>query len=180
MPKKVMICAGETSGELYGAMLSREIKGLWPDVHIFGIGGSRMKAEGVMIIAPISHVIGIAEAIRHAWKIISAFKKAKEILVAQRPDILVLIDYPDFNLALAKKAKEAGIPVLYYVSPQVWAWRSGRVKKIASLVNKMAVLFPFEVDYYKKTGLSCEFVGDRKSTRLNSSHTDISRMPSSA
>ena len=159
MSKKVMICAGETSGELYGAMLSREIKGLWPDVRIFGIGGSRMKAEGVTIIAPISHVIGIAEAIRHAWEIISAFKRAKETLITQRPDILVLIDYPDFNLALAKKAKEAGIPVLYYVSPQVWAWRSGRVKKIASLVNKMAVLFPFEVDYYKKTGLPCEFVG---------------------
>ncbi len=155
----MMIIAGEASGELYGAMLSKEVKKIWPDTHIFGIGGSRMKKEGVTLIAPISHVLGIAEVIKHVKEIRKNFKKAKEVLINQKPDILVLIDYPDFNIALAKKAKSAGIPVLYYVSPQVWAWRKGRVKKITSLVNKIAVLFPFEVDYYKKSGLPCEFVG---------------------
>ncbi len=154
-----MICAGEASGELYGAMLSREAKKIWPDVRIFGIGGFHMEKEGVELISRISSVIGFTEAVRHLGKLIRSYKTAKEALIHKKPDIVVLIDYPDFNIALAGKAKAAGIPVLYYVSPQVWAWRAGRVKKIASLVNKIAVLFPFEVEYYKNAGLPCEFVG---------------------
>jgi lipid-A-disaccharide synthase len=154
-----MISAGESSGELYGAMLSREIRQLWPDTEIFGIGGSRMKAEGVELIAPVTHIIGIVEVIKHLPGIIKTYNKAKEALFNQRPDVLVLIDYPDFNITLARKAKAAGVPVLYYVSPQVWAWRSGRVKKIAAVVDRMAVLFPFELACYEKTGLPCEFVG---------------------
>jgi lipid-A-disaccharide synthase len=159
MSKKVMISAGEASGELYGALLSREIKKKWPETEIMGIGGSHMEDAGVKLIASMSSAIGFTETIKHWRQIIKSYKKAKEVLVTQRPDILVLIDYPEFNIALAKKAKSAGIPILYYVSPQVWAWRSGRVHKIASLVNKMAVLFPFEVDIYKNIGLECEFVG---------------------
>lgn len=159
MSKKVMICAGETSGELYGALLSRQLKRNWPDIKIFGIGGSRMENEGVSLIAPITHILGIVEVLKHIFEIRRTFKKAKEALIREKPDVLVLIDYPDFNIALAKKAKSAGIPMLYYVSPQVWAWRSGRVKTIASLVNRIAVLFPFEVDYYRNAGLPCEFVG---------------------
>ncbi len=159
MSKKVMISAGETSGELYGSLLSREIKKLWPDVQISGIGGPRMEAEGVKLIAPIAHVIGIVEALKHIPQAKRTLNKTTQVMLDEKPDILVLIDYPEFNIALAKKAKAAGVPVLYYVSPQVWAWRGGRVYKIAALVHKMAVLFPFEVDYYKKTGLPCEFVG---------------------
>lgn len=154
-----MISTGEASGELYGALLSRAIKRAWPDTEIIGIGGNRMKGEGVHLIASISSAIGLTETIRHWKQIVTNFKKARETLIRQKPDILVLIDYPDFNLALAKKAKSAGIPIVYYVSPQVWAWRAGRVEKIASLVNKIAVLFPFEVEIYKNTGLPCEFVG---------------------
>lgn len=159
MPKRMMISAGEVSGELYGALLSLAVKSKWPDTEIIGLGGNRMKEEGIKIIAPISSVLGLTETIKHCGEVIKNYKKAKEALVKQKPDILVLIDYPDFNLALAKKAKTAGIPVLYYVSPQVWAWRAGRVKKIVSRVNKIAVLFPFEVDIYRNTGLPCEFVG---------------------
>lgn len=159
MPKKMMISAGEASGELYGALMSREVKTRWPETEIFGIGGPKMEGEGVELIADITSVIGFSEAIKHLGTIRKNFKKAKDALIKRRPDILVLIDYPDFNLALAKKAKSAGIPVLYYVSPQVWAWRSGRVKKIALLADKIAVLFPFEVDHYKGSGLPCEFVG---------------------
>ncbi|KPJ98067.1 MAG: hypothetical protein AMK71_12010 [Nitrospira bacterium SG8_35_4] len=157
--KKVMICAGESSGELYGASLSRQLKQNWPDIEIFGIGGSRMESEGVSMIAPITHILGIVEVLKHLFEIRRTFNKAKNALIRQKPDVLVLIDYPDFNIALAKKAKSAGIPILYYVSPQVWAWRAGRVKTIASLVNRMAVLLPFEVTYYKNAGLPCEFVG---------------------
>jgi lipid-A-disaccharide synthase len=165
--RKLMISAGEASGELYGAMLSREVKRLWPDTEIFGIGGSRMKKEGVNLIAPISQVAGITEVVKHIGELRKIFKKAAGALIEKRPDILVLIDYPDFNIPLAKKAKAAGIPILYYVSPQVWAWRRGRVKKIAALVNRLAVLFPFEVDYYKDTGLPCEFVGHPIAETIN-------------
>ncbi len=162
-----MISAGETSGELYGSLLSREIRKLWPDVHIFGIGGPRMEAEGVTLIAPISHVMGIIEGIKHIPQGKRTLNEAARVMLNEKPDILVLIDYPDFNIALAKKARAVGVPVLYYVSPQVWAWRGGRVYKIAALVHKMAVLFPFEVDYYKKTGLPCEFVGHPITETIN-------------
>lgn len=154
-----MISAGEASGELYGSLLSREVKRRWPDTEIFGIGGERMKSEGVDLIAPISHIVGFVEALGHLRKVKASFRKAAEALNSRKPDLLVLIDYPDFNITLAGKARALGIPILYYVSPQVWAWRSGRVRKIASLVNRMAVLFPFETEYYRDTGLPCEFVG---------------------
>jgi lipid-A-disaccharide synthase len=172
MPKKLMISAGEASGELYGALLSREVKARWPETEIFGIGGSRMESEGVTLIAQITSVIGFFEAVKHLGVIRKNLKKAKEALLKRKPDILVLIDYPDFNLALAKKARKAGIPVLYYVSPQVWAWRSGRIKKIAALADKMAALFPFEVDYYKDSGLPCEFVGHPISETINIKRID--------
>ncbi len=159
MSQKLMISAGEASGELYGALLSKEVRKLWPDIEIFGIGGHRMEEEGVELISRISCVMGFTEAIKHLSELKKCLNKAGETLLLRRPDVLVLIDYPDFNLALAKRAKAAGIPVLYYVSPQVWAWREGRVHKIAALVDKMAVLFPFEVSYYEKVGLPCEFVG---------------------
>ena len=173
--KKVMISSGEASGELYGALLSREIKKRWPDTEIFGIGGPRMKQEGVSLIAPITHIVGLVEVIKHLPEVKRTLDKARNALTTRKPDILVLIDYPDFNITLARKAKEEGIPILYYVSPQVWAWRSGRVKKIASLVNRMAVLFPFEVECYKHTGLPCEFVGHpvAETIRINESKEAI-------
>ncbi len=159
MPKRVMISAGEASGELYGAFLTRAIRKLWPDTEIIGIGGRCMKDEGVHLLSNISGSIGLTETIMQWRTLFRSYQKAKEALINQKPEILVVIDFPDFNMALAKKAKSAGIPVLYYVSPQVWAWRAGRVKKIASLADKIAVLFPFEVDIYKSSGLPCEFVG---------------------
>lgn len=157
--KRVFISAGEASGELYGALLSRAIRKRWPETEIMGIGGSRMKKEGVTLVASVSGSLGLVETVKHWGQLIKSYSKAKETLRERKPDIIVLIDFPDFNLALARKAKRAGIPVLYYVSPQVWAWRSGRVNKIAKLVNKMAVLFPFEADIYKNVNLECTFVG---------------------
>lgn len=154
-----MISAGEPSGELYGALLGREIKKKWPQTEIFGVGGSHMRREGIDLIAPISNVIGFTEALKRIGEIRRTLSKAKDTLIRRRPDTLVLIDYPDFNLSLAKEARAAGIPVLYYVSPQVWAWRKGRVKKIAATVNRIALLFPFEVAIYRKAGLACEYVG---------------------
>jgi lipid-A-disaccharide synthase len=157
--RKLIISTGETSGELYGILLSKEIRNLWPEVKIFGIGGHRMRAEGINLIAESSHIIGITEAIVHLGRVWRSFKRATEALRSLRPDVLVLIDYPDFNLAFAKRAKEMGIPVLYYVSPQIWAWRKRRSRKMASLVNRVALILPFEVDYYMDKGIECEFVG---------------------
>ena len=155
----IMIISGESSGELYGALLANALKDKWPDVHIIGIGGQRMSEAGVELVSRISDAFGIIEAVASLRKLKTAFNNAVEALKKFRPDVLVLIDYPDFNLKVAKKAKALGIKVLYYVSPQVWAWRKGRVPKIASLVNRMAVLLPFEEKIYKDAGLTCDFVG---------------------
>jgi lipid-A-disaccharide synthase len=155
----IMIISGESSGELYGALLANALKSKWPDVRIIGIGGQRMSEAGVELVSRISDAFGIIEAVASLRKLKTAFNNAVEALKKFRPDVLVLIDYPDFNLKVAKKAKALGIKVLYYVSPQVWAWRKGRVPKIASLVNRMAVLLPFEEKIYKDAGLKCDFVG---------------------
>ena len=154
-----MIIAGESSGELYGAFLARSIAALSPGVRIIGVGGDRMADAGVELISGISSSFGLIEVIRTYRELRSTFRKAVAALSSFMPQVLVLIDYPDFNLRLAAEAKKKGIKVLYYVSPQVWAWRKGRICNISRLVDKMAVILPFEEGLYRETGLSCEFVG---------------------
>jgi len=155
----ILIVSGESSGELYGSLLARALRKKWPDVHIIGIGGQKMDEAGVELISRISYAFGSLKAVASLRKLKEAFDSAVAALRKFKPDVVVLIDYPDFNLKLAKEAKSLGIKVLYYVSPQIWAWRKGRVGKIASLVNRMAVLLPFEEKIYKDAGLPCEFVG---------------------
>jgi lipid-A-disaccharide synthase len=159
--KRIMIIAGEASGDLHGASLVRESLSLDPSLEFFGIGGSLMRAEGVetLVDAREMAVVGLVEVIAHFPTIFRAFRKMEKILKQNPPDLLILIDYPDFNLRLARVAKSAGVKVLYYISPQVWAWRVGRVKKIARLVDHMAVVFPFEVPFYEKEGVPVSFVG---------------------
>ena len=159
--KRIMIIAGEASGDLHGSSLVRETRLLDPSHHFFGIGGSLMRAEGVetLVDAREMAVVGLVEVIAHFPTIFRAFRKMEKILKQNPPDLLILIDYPDFNLRLAKVAKSVGVKVLYYISPQVWAWRVGRVKKIARLVDHMAVVFPFEVPFYEKEGVPVSFVG---------------------
>ena len=155
----IMIVAGESSGELYGSLLAKALKSKWPDVHIMGVGGERMSEAGVELISSISDAFGLTEAISAFTKIKAAFNKTVEALKQCRPAVLILIDYPDFNLKVAKLARSLGIKILYYVSPQVWAWRKGRVKKIAGLVDRMAVILPFEEEIYRNAGMPCEFIG---------------------
>ncbi len=154
-----MIVTGETSGELYGSLLAVSLKKRQPGIRIIGIGGERMKEAGVELVSGISSAFGLAEAVSSISRIKEAFRKAVEALTRNKPSVLVLIDYPDFNLRLAGEAKKYGIKILYYVSPQVWAWRKRRIKKIAGLAERMAVILPFEEKIYKDTGLACEFVG---------------------
>ena len=154
-----MIIAGESSGELYGALLARSVRASFPDAEITGIGGDRMADAGVKLMSRISSSFGIVEAIRTYRALRSTFRKAVDALATFAPQLIVLIDYPDFNMRLAAEAKKRGIKVLYYVSPQVWAWRQKRIYAISRTVDKMAVILPFEVEVYSETGLSCEFVG---------------------
>jgi lipid-A-disaccharide synthase len=159
MPETVMIVAGETSGELYGALLAVSLKKRVAGMRIIGVGGERMQQAGVELISGISSAFGLAEAVSSIKAIRKTFGSAGAALQTFKPDVLVLIDYPDFNLKLAEEARKKHIKVLYYVSPQVWAWRKKRVTKIARLVDRMAVVLPFEEEIYKAVGLPCEFVG---------------------
>lgn len=156
-----MIIAGEASGDLYGASLAQHLFNILPNLTIMGIGGSKMKKAGVKLIFDASDiaVVGISEVFSKLKVIQQAFKQTSRLLTLEKPDMLILIDYPDFNLRLAKVAKKHGIPIVYYISPQVWAWRSGRIKTIAKLVNKMLVIFPFEVPLYEEAEVDVEFVG---------------------
>src|SRR4030066_637529 len=157
--KTIMIVTGESSGELYGSLLAKELKKSYPDVRIVGIGGDRMRKVGVELISGISSAFGISELFSALRDLKSAFKRTKETITELMPDVLVLIDFPDFNIKVAGFAKKCKIKILYYVSPQVWAWRKGRVKKIAGLVDRMAVVLPFEAEIYRQAGVPCEFVG---------------------
>ncbi len=156
-----MIVAGEASADLHGANLVRAVKELDPKTAFCGIGGKNMHAAGVRILFTSSDmaVVGITEVFSKARLILKASRTLKSILKHRRPDLLILIDYPDFNINLARTAKRCGVPVLYYISPQVWAWRVGRVRKIARRVDRMAVILPFEEDFYRRRGVTVEYVG---------------------
>src|ERR1039457_2992447 len=159
--RRVMIVAGEASGDIYGADLVRLAHQLDPGLYFLGIGGARMREAGVATLVDSADmaVMGLVEVISHFGVISAAFKKLKHILQEDPPELLILIDYPGFNLRLANVAKKAGVKVLYYISPKVWAWKAGRVRTIAASVDHIAVIFPFEVPLYEKAGVPVTFVG---------------------
>ena len=160
--RKVLIVTGEASGDLHGSNLIRAARLKDPSLRFFGAGGPRMAAAGCDILIPGEEiaVMGLVEVLAHLPVIRRAFNRLKAILTGpDKPVALVLIDFPDFNLRLAKVAKQVGVPVLYYVSPQVWAWRRGRVKKIAAVVDRLAAIFPFEPELYKGLPIQVEYVG---------------------
>ncbi len=154
-----MIVAGESSGELYGSLLARKIRSLWPEVRLLGVGGKKMRDSGVEIVSGISSSFGLTEAVSSMRKIRESFGKVSRALGEVSPEVVVLIDYPDFNFRVAKIAKRHALKVLYYVSPQVWAWRKGRVKTMREIADRVAVILPFEEEIYKNAGIPCEFVG---------------------
>ncbi|NOZ61966.1 MAG: lipid-A-disaccharide synthase [Calditrichaeota bacterium] len=161
MAPKIMIIAGEASGDLHGSGLVREIKSAIAEVDIFGIGGNGMKSFGMELIHHINEM-----SVLGFWDVIKRFRFFKkvhdelvELMDSNRPDLLVLIDYPGLNLKLARAAHQRKIPVLYYIAPQVWAWGAGRMKKMAETVTKMAVIIPFEEKMYRAAGIDAKFVG---------------------
>ena len=157
----IMLVAGEASGDQHGAHLIRALRREMPGADFRGIGGSRMKAAGARLVMDASRlsVVGIWEVVSKIRIVFSAMKAARELMKRRKPSLLILIDYPEFNLQLAKTARKLGVPVLYYVSPQIWAWRSGRVRTIGRRVDHMAVILPFEVPFYHRHGIPATFVG---------------------
>ncbi len=151
MNKRVLIVAGEASGDLHGARLLRELRSQVGELDLYGLGGEGMRAQGVDLIADVStiSVIGLAEVARVLPRARKIFREVVTRAKAEPPDVAVLIDFPEFNLRLAPVLSELGIKVVYYVSPQVWAWRKGRVKSMARCVDRMLVFFPFEEAFYR-------------------------------
>ncbi len=158
---RIFVIAGEASGDLHGSNLINEIKKRRPEIDIWAVGGEKMAMAGANILIPSQSlsVVGILEVFSHTGPILSSFFKVRKWLRENRPDLLILIDFPEFNLLMAKFAKGLGIKVFYYISPQLWAWRQGRVKKIKRYVDKMAVILPFEKEFYSRFGINVEYVG---------------------
>lgn len=156
-----MIVAGEASGDLHGGNLVREMHSLLPELSFFGVGGKRMEAAGVQLSANVADmaVVGLTEVIGKLGAVLKVMRGLKAALKNEPPSLLILIDYPDFNLPLAKTARKLGIKVLYFISPQVWAWRRNRLAVIRRNVDKMVVILPFEEEFYRGAGVDVTFVG---------------------
>jgi lipid-A-disaccharide synthase len=156
-----MIVAGEASGDLHGGNLVREMRRIDPSLSFYGVGGTRMRLAGVDLLADVADmaVVGLTEVVFKLAAILRVMRRLKASLKNERPDLVILIDYPDFNLPLARAARKRGIRVLYYISPQVWAWRKGRIATIRKTVDRMAVILPFEEEFYRKAGVEVSFVG---------------------
>jgi lipid-A-disaccharide synthase len=159
--KRVMIIAGEASGDLHAGKLIRAVRDVDPEVHFFGIGGDNMRKAGaeIMVDSREMAVVGLVEIWEHREVIFGALNRMRDSISQNPPDLLILVDYPEFNLRLAKHAKKHGVKVLFYISPQIWAWRQYRVRKIKKLVDMMAVVFPFEEAFYHNHNVPVRFVG---------------------
>lgn len=169
MKKEVLIIAGEDSGDLHGSSLIAEIKKISPQINFCGIGGDRMKSNGMDLIYHINKMsfLGFVEVVKHIPFIKKVQKDLLKIVEEKKIKTAVLIDYPGFNLNFAKKLQANGVNIIYYISPQIWAWGSGRIEKIKKLVKKMIVVFPFEEKMYKEHGVDAEFVGNPLIERMN-------------
>ena len=160
--KRIVIIAGEESGDLHAASFVRELKTRHSTLDISGIGGRHMQDAGVHLISDLARygVTGLSEVIRHLCVIRRAFNDIKAHLTANKPDVLILVDYPGFNLRLAKFAKQVlGIRIIYYISPQIWAWKANRINTIRDCIDHMAVILPFEKQLYERAGVPVSFVG---------------------
>ena len=157
----ILLSAGEASGDHHGAALARALRRRWPGARLWGLGGPGMEAEGVELLAGLDRlaVMGFAEVVRHLPYFAGLLRRMGRAIDARRPDLVVPIDYPGFNMRLAARAAGAGVPVLYYVAPQVWAWRRGRARRLAHTTDRVAVILPFEAPLLEAAGVDAEFVG---------------------
>ena len=158
---KIAIVAGEASGDLHATEVLRELKKLDPKLEAFGIGGDLLAGEGMRILHHVREmgIIGFFNVLLHYRMFKRIFDDMVNAIAREKPDVVMLVDYPGFNLRLAKKCDELGMRVVYYISPQLWAWKSGRVKQVAKYVDRMIVIFPFEETFYRKHGIDAAYVG---------------------
>jgi lipid-A-disaccharide synthase len=158
---RFLVSCGEPSGDLYAGELVRHLARKVPGLEVFGLGGDRLQGEGARLLVHARDVavVGLLEVVRHLRRLRRVFRELLDEVDRARPDLAVLIDYPDFNLRLARELRHRGVPVVYYVSPQVWAWRRGRVRTIRETVARMIVIFPFEEGLYREAGVPVSFVG---------------------
>jgi lipid-A-disaccharide synthase len=165
---KILVSAGEASGDRYAAELVEELRCRIPEAEFFGCGGQHLRAAGLRAVIRSEDlaVVGIFEVVRHIPRIYGLFRRLVSAAVAERPALAILTDSPDFHLRLAPKLRAAGIPVLYYVAPQVWAWRPGRIRLLRKFVDHLMCIFPFEEDYFRERGVAATFVGHPLAGRL--------------
>ena len=159
---KIFFSAGEASGDLHGASLAREIKKISPQTELLGFGGDEMQAAGVRLVRNYKdyNVMGVAEVVKNLCRILKLLDDLTEIISEEKPDLLVLIDYPDFNWRLAKRAKKLGVKILSYIPPSAWAWRKGRAKSCAKIADEFIAIFPFELPVYEQAGAKISFLGN--------------------
>jgi lipid-A-disaccharide synthase len=159
---KYYFIAGEASGDLHGSNLLKELTALDPDGKFRGFGGDNMANAGLDVVVHYKSIafMGLVEVVMNLGTIMKAIKTAKQDILAFKPDVLILIDYPGFNLKMAKFAKEQGIKVVYYISPKIWAWKEGRIDAIKKYVDKMICIFPFEKEFYAKWNYRVDYVGN--------------------
>ncbi|HUS05307.1 MAG TPA: lipid-A-disaccharide synthase [Bryobacteraceae bacterium] len=161
MPPKILVSAGEASGDLYASELVTALRESWPDAEFFGCAGPRMRAAGVRAVVDSANlaVVGLVEVLSHVPGIYREFRKLVSAAKRERPALAILTDSPDFHLRLAKKLKRLGIPVIYLIAPQVWAWRQGRVRQMRRNLNKLLCIFPFEKKFFETHGIPVEYLG---------------------
>jgi lipid-A-disaccharide synthase len=159
--QKIIFSAGESSGDKHAANMFKELKMQMPSIKGLGMGGTKMQQAGIDIRFDSSGiaVIGLIEVLKHYGEIRRALKLMQSLVVSEKPDLLVCVDYKEFNFKLARFAKQQGVKVLFYVSPQVWAWRPGRVVSYGKVIDMMAVIFPFETAYYEAENVPVKYVG---------------------
>ena len=157
----IFLSAGEASGDLHGSYLVRAIRARHPEAHITCLGGPLLQQAGARVLVDNRDlaVVGLFEVLSHAKVVYKAWQHIKAHIIRNRPQLIILIDFPDFNMLLARLARRFGVRVFYYISPQVWAWRAGRVHTLKRLVDRMAVILPFESDFYRRYGMKTDYVG---------------------
>jgi lipid-A-disaccharide synthase len=157
----ILLSAGEASGDLHGAALARALLQRWPAARLYGLGGPLMQQAGVELLAHTDElaVMGFAEVIRHLPYFMRLMRRVEASFAERHPALVIPIDYPGFNLRLARRARARGVPVLYYIAPQVWAWHRSRIHQLARVADRLAVILPFEEELFRSAGAAAHFVG---------------------
>lgn len=162
MPRKLFVLAGEVSGDMHAAGVIACLLDRRPDVRVFGIGGERLRGLGAELAYDTRQmsIMGFVDVLRHAGFLKKVIREMKALIMEEKPDVALLVDYPGMNLMISRFLHDLGIPVIYYIAPQVWAWKEGRVRKIRETVDRLLVIFDFEVAFYRRHGVMAEFVGN--------------------